>query len=503
MTRTLGRWAEVVGYRADPPARLHEGTGGWLLVRASDPRALRLGVVAGQLVRQLTDHHSALTGSIEPAEEPKLAQVLEDLASHGFLRRILRPVAPALPRVSVVIPAYRRAQLVARCVASVRAQQYPEHLLEIIVVDDASNDDGETAAAASGARTRVVTLPRNCGPGVARQAGVLASDSELVGFLDTDCVAAPDWLLGLVLELADPVVAAAACRVRTVPNGHAVGVFESVRSPLDMGCVFGDLDPRGPRFFHPTADMIVRRSKLERCGGFATDLRVGEDVDLCLRLMADGGRIRYLPESRITHEPPRRLRDIADRRFVYGRSESFLWGRHPVTRSGVTMSIPRGLGAAALAVALHRRRPGLAVAAVAAIVAPAVPRVAKGGAAELRRIYDPGYAFGRLTSTVTNLSRYHATPLLLGEVAVGRAIPIVAPACIVGSALCEYFTLRPSVGAATYLPLHMLEDLAYSVGVTAGVLRPAFLRHSAVALLAGLERWPGRVAYLSRGTRMT
>jgi len=498
MTLAIGRWAEVSGYRADPPARLYEGTGGYLLVREGDPRALRLGMGAGRLVQAVAPD-GLLTGNIGLATDPKLARVLEAMAGLGFLRRSLEPIATGLPSVVVVIPAYCRADMVARCVESIRGQRYPSHLLDILVVDDASRDDGKMAAAASGRGARVVTLAKNGGPGAAREAGMRASQSELVAFVDTDCVASPDWLLRLVLEIADPAVSAAACRVMTEPDLDSISAFESVRSPLDMGIVFGDLDPRGPRFFVPTANMVARRSELERCGGFRTELRVGEDVDLCLRLMAAGGRIRYVPEALVTHEPPRRAREIANRRFAYGRSESFLWGRHPVTRSGIQMSVPRVLGAMSLMAALRRRSWGFALLAVGLLLAPTARRAAKDRLGVLERINEPGFVLGRVTSTLTNLSRYHATTLLLGETALRRSVPIVAPTCIVGSALCDYSTLHPPVGAATYIPLHILEDLAYSSGVTAGALRRTFLRSAADALLKSVESRAGSLAHRVSG----
>lgn len=46
-------------------------------------------------------------------------------------------------------------------------------------------------------------------------------------------------------------------------------------------------------------DSVVRRAAVG--GGFAPELRVGEDVDLCLRLHQAGWRMRYVPTSRVGH----------------------------------------------------------------------------------------------------------------------------------------------------------------------------------------------------------
>ena len=51
------------------------------------------------------------------------------------------------------------------------------------------------------------------------------------------------------------------------------------------------------------AALCVRRDAFEAAGGFCTDYIVGdyEDSDLCLRLRAAGGEIRYVPTARLFH----------------------------------------------------------------------------------------------------------------------------------------------------------------------------------------------------------
>jgi biofilm PGA synthesis N-glycosyltransferase PgaC len=46
-----------------------------------------------------------------------------------------------LPRISIVIPAYNERLNIDRCILSLKAQTYPHHLMEIVVVDDGSDDD--------------------------------------------------------------------------------------------------------------------------------------------------------------------------------------------------------------------------------------------------------------------------------------------------------------------------------------------------------------------------
>jgi glycosyltransferase involved in cell wall biosynthesis len=93
------------------------------------------------------------------------------------------------PTVSVVIPCWRCADVIGRAVASVAAQTLQAR--EIILVDDASGDGTLPALHALASqfpagKIKVLSLPRNGGPGIARNAGWDAAQSDHVAFLDAD-----------------------------------------------------------------------------------------------------------------------------------------------------------------------------------------------------------------------------------------------------------------------------------------------------------------------------
>ena len=83
------------------------------------------------------------------------------------------------PLVSVIIPTYRRPDVIRDAISSVLAQTYAH--LEVIVVSD--GPDPQTAAAVSGMDDRVIyhELAVNSGPAEARNAGVAISRGQWIG----------------------------------------------------------------------------------------------------------------------------------------------------------------------------------------------------------------------------------------------------------------------------------------------------------------------------------
>lgn len=102
-----------------------------------------------------------------------------------------------MPRVSVVMPCYNRADSVRHAIDSVLAQTCSD--LELVIVDDASTDETPEiiAEVASGEpRIRVILSERNAGPGVARNTGIAAARGQWIAFIDSD-----DWYEPQRLEI--------------------------------------------------------------------------------------------------------------------------------------------------------------------------------------------------------------------------------------------------------------------------------------------------------------
>ena len=202
--------------------------------------------------------------------------------------------------VTVVIPARDAAATLEDCLDSLLAilARSGSGLVRIIVVDDGSRD--ETAAIA---RSRGVEVLRSGGRGAAaaRNAGIAAVSTELVWFVDADCVALPDALEHLQPHLADPGVAAAGGTYAIAPEATLLErlIHEEIQVRHDR--MPDEVD------FLATFDVVYRRSVLESVGGFDERYLKGQDAELAFRVVEAGHRLRFDRRSRVRHHHADRL----------------------------------------------------------------------------------------------------------------------------------------------------------------------------------------------------
>lgn len=450
--------------------------GGGVLLSRSPLIAFRLNERARQMVAALGSGGTALevAARLPGVDLPELTGFLEGLARRRLLLR--RPAEGAWPRVSVVVPAHGRHAQTRACVESLLALDYPGGPVEVIVVDDASRPP--LAEALDGLPVRLVRHERSRGPSAARNAGAALASGEVIAFTDNDCVVRPDWLWALVPYLDDPTVGFAGGRVVGPPEGGPIMAFEAVRSSLDMGPNPGEVGIGQSIPYMPSCNLLVRRALLERLGGFAEDMPIGEDVDLIWRGARAGARAFYAPEGVIVHHHRSRLGAFMRRRAFYARSEVDLLQRHPASRR--LMQLP-------LTVLLLLAALGLAPAAPwagAALAAAALALLGAELAVKLRQLRRLGLELGAGEAAPAILRGHHAALYHLGaNVLRYYSLPLLALALLwpplllpllvvlLAPPLSDHARLRPALAPWTFVALYWLELTAYQVGIWAGCVR--------------------------------
>ena len=181
--------------------------------------------------------------------------------------------------VSVIIPVYNVAPFVGEAIASVLAQEGVP--LEVIVVDDGSEDRSAEVAATFGPPVRCLRQA-HAGIAGARNAGIRASRGDLLAFLDADDL----WPRGRLRAQLEWLA--------TKPELDCVfGIVEHFRDPGASARYESGAPERAPGLL-PGA-MLVRRASFLRVGLFDEDRRLGEFVEWQLRAEECGLRREVLP----------------------------------------------------------------------------------------------------------------------------------------------------------------------------------------------------------------
>jgi glycosyltransferase involved in cell wall biosynthesis len=275
--------------------------------------------------------------------------------------------------VSVVVPTYRRPDMLERCIQSLLIQNFPPHAYEIIIVED---EPGETATKEMVANlqakilqnsitgdltfktgipvtgdylphtqqitTRAETLftlapklkhlqaSRNHGPACARNIGWRAARGEIIAFTDDDCLPNGNWLANGVAAFSP----------------ETAGVSGRVIVPLPPDPTDNQRNTSGLERSHfVTANCFYRRQVLEAVGGFDECFRMAwrEDSDLFFRLLAEDNALAWSAEAIVVHpvRPEKWGSSLRQQRKSF--YNALLYKKHPVCyREYIQKSPPWG-----------------------------------------------------------------------------------------------------------------------------------------------------------------
>ena len=196
---------------------------------------------------------------------------------------LIKKMSIALPKVSVVLPAYNAALFIQQTIASITAQSYVD--FEIIVVDDGSIDATSEIAAAQDPRVRVVRQ-HNQGIAVARNVGIADARGEWIAFMDHDDLWHPQKLQAQCAVLADDP----ACGIvfgeflRWDPLTRPNFPDDEIDSTRVVAELSGFILPQLVRTnWVLLSTAMIRRSVFETVGLFDPAMPPADDWDLVIR----------------------------------------------------------------------------------------------------------------------------------------------------------------------------------------------------------------------------
>lgn len=218
----------------------------------------------------------------------------------GLLTRCVhRPIQKAAirPEVTLLIPAYNEAPVIARKIENSLALDYPPERLEIVVVTDGSDDGTVNIVGGYAERgVRQYHQPQRQGKMAAVNRVMPFVSGEIVVFSDANAMIERGTLRALVRNFADPAVGGVAGEKRVLGGGEGLywryeSLLKSCDSALSsvMGAAGELFAIRRHLFEPPPLDTLL------------------DDFVISLRLVEAGWRVVYEPEAFVTEKPSPRL----------------------------------------------------------------------------------------------------------------------------------------------------------------------------------------------------
>ena len=346
-------------------ARLHAEPIGVLTVGLGDQ-----GVSPDQLAAQLWGELSKpiverfVAAGLAPPAELTDAGLVAEPDAWPFLRSRSATLADA-PSISVVLCTRDRAAQLEKCLERLALLAYPR--FEVVVVDNAPTSDAVQIIVESYAGA--ITKFRYCReptPGLswARNAGIAATTSEIIAFVDDDDEPDESWLAGIADGFArsNNIGCVTGMILPALLDTPAEGLFEELGGHIKgrgfAKDTFSKSGPQSPLFplppFGTGANMAFRRDVLERIGGFdvalgaGTPACAGEDTLSIALTLLEGYEVAYEPSALMWHHHRQDLSGLS--RQLHGYSIGLtafyaaLLRRRPSAILGLLKLLPAAVG---------------------------------------------------------------------------------------------------------------------------------------------------------------
>jgi N-acetylglucosaminyl-diphospho-decaprenol L-rhamnosyltransferase len=218
-----------------------------------------------------------------------------------------------MPELAILIVSHNTRSDLENCLRSLHDHP-PKTTHEIVAIDNASRDDSVAAIRSQWPGVRVIEMDANVGFARANNAGIRATQSDLVLLLNSDTVVPEGAIDTLVTSLRDlPDASVVGPRlidgggVPELSYGHMIGPLAELRQKMQLRFAgrrrLAQLTSRLRAVdWVSGACLLVRRADAESAG--LLDERYfmyGEDVDFCAAVRARGRRVYFVPDAEVVH----------------------------------------------------------------------------------------------------------------------------------------------------------------------------------------------------------
>lgn len=200
--------------------------------------------------------------------------------------------------VTVIVPVFNDSERLKLCLDSLENQTYPQDLYEVIIIDNASEEDIKSISI-NFAQTKFC-YEGSPGSYTARNKGISLATGEILAFTDSDCIPASDWIeKGVKHLLSTPNCGLVAGRIdlffQNPERPTPVEIFESIYLNFPQQEKLQELQ------YGMTANIFTFRHIFDDIGYFDSTLKSGGDRQWGQRVFAAGYEQVYADDARVKH----------------------------------------------------------------------------------------------------------------------------------------------------------------------------------------------------------
>lgn len=226
-------------------------------------------------------------------------------------------------RATIILPCRNEEGYIAECLQSIMATEYPQELLEILVVDGRSDDRTRATVEQFAARVsnlRLIDNPERVVP-AALNLGIREATGDVIIRMDAHVVYPPDYVPRLVEALVESGADNVGGRLVTLPptpRPVAQAIATALSHPLGVGNSHFRIGAQRPRWVDTVPFGCYRRDAFARFGMFDEELVRNQDDEFNHRLIRRGGRILLVPDVISFYYARASLRQVARMYYQYG-----------------------------------------------------------------------------------------------------------------------------------------------------------------------------------------
>lgn len=255
-----------------------------------------------------------------------------------------------MAQISIVIVNWNTKELVCQCLESILGQTTTDEALQVIVVDNGSNDGSQEAIRLRYNTVELIENDRNLGFAKANNIGIGASTGKYVCLVNSDVIV-PEGAIGEMYKFMEENRGVGLLGPRIVgPDGslqvsckNSPSLWGGFCAALGLRRVFPESSLFPPEdmedFPHDSIREVAaiagcfwmaRREAIDQVGRLSEDFFFyGEDLDWCRRFWRSGWRVIFYGAQHIVHFRKASSSKAPDRFYIeWHRSRLLYWKRH-------------------------------------------------------------------------------------------------------------------------------------------------------------------------------